>query len=254
MSLDRRGALTSPHKSDDYDLEKGSQPLTEDEFRMLTVIDCELQVRFAFIRKVYTILSVQLLVTFGFVLFGTFSEPVKLFLRANVALLYVFLVLSFVFIIILVCVPRVQHSYPSNLVVLGCFTFCESYLLACIASVYTTSSVCQAIAITLAITVGLTIFTVQSKIDFSMMGGFLFVVLMVFVFGGFMRLFLPSTPLLDTVWAGLGALLFSAYIVYDTFMLMNRLGPEDYIMAAISLYLDIINLFIYILELIGKKD
>jgi len=246
--------LTSPHKSDDYDLEKGSSPITDEEFKFLTVIDCEIQTRLAFIRKVYTILSVQLLVTFGFVLVGTFSASVKLFLQANVPLLWVCLALSLVFVIILTCIPSVSYSYPSNLILLGCFTLCESYLLAAISSVYETSSVVQAIGITLAITFGLTIFTFQSKIDFSVMGGVLFVLLMVFVFGGFMRLFLPSTPFLDTVWAALGALLFSAYIVYDTFLLINKLRPEDYIVAALSLYLDIINLFIYILELIGKRD
>jgi len=130
----------------------------------------------------------------------------------------------------------------------------ESYLLGAISSVYETTSVYQAIAITLAITVGLTLFTFQSKYDFSAMGGVLFVLLALLLVGGILRLIFPFTPVLDTVWAVLGALVFSGYIVYDTFLLLHKLPPTEYVGAALSLYLDIINLFIYILELVGKKN
>jgi len=47
-----------------------------------------------------------------------------------------------------------------------------------------------------------------------------------------------------------GALLFSGYILYDTSVIMHHMGPDDYVMAAISLYLDIINLFLYLLEIL----
>ena len=53
-----------------------------------------------------------------------------------------------------------------------------------------------------------------------------------------------------------GALIFSLYIVYDTQMMMGgkhkySLSPEEYIFAALNLYLDIINLFRYILCIVG---
>ena len=53
-----------------------------------------------------------------------------------------------------------------------------------------------------------------------------------------------------------GALIFSLYIVYDTQLMMGgkhkySLSPEEYVFAALSLYLDIINLFLYILMIIG---
>ena len=53
-----------------------------------------------------------------------------------------------------------------------------------------------------------------------------------------------------------GALVFSLYIVYDTQLMMGgkhkySLSPEEYVFAALSLYLDIINLFLYILMIIG---
>ena len=51
--------------------------------------------------------------------------------------------------------------------------------------------------------------------------------------------------------------LFSCYIVWDVQMIVggkhqraNQFGPDDYIIAAIALYLDIVNLFLYLLELL----
>ena len=47
-----------------------------------------------------------------------------------------------------------------------------------------------------------------------------------------------------------GALIFVGYILYDTSLLMHHLGPDDYIIAVVTLYLDVINLFLYLLELL----
>ena len=49
-----------------------------------------------------------------------------------------------------------------------------------------------------------------------------------------------------------GALLFSGFIVFDTHMLIHKLSPEEYILAAINLYLDIINLFLEILKILNS--
>ena len=56
-----------------------------------------------------------------------------------------------------------------------------------------------------------------------------------------------------------GALIFSLYIVYDTQLMMGgkhkyALDPEEYVFAALSLYLDVINLFLYILMIIGGSS
>ena len=53
-----------------------------------------------------------------------------------------------------------------------------------------------------------------------------------------------------------GALIFSMYIVYDTQIMLGgthkySISPEEYVFAALNLYLDIINLFLYILMIIG---
>lgn len=58
------------------------------------------------------------------------------------------------------------------------------------------------------------------------------------------------------VYASLGALIFSIYLIYDTQMMMGgkhkySISPEEYVFASLSLYMDIVNIFIYILTIIG---
>lgn len=51
-----------------------------------------------------------------------------------------------------------------------------------------------------------------------------------------------------------GAALFSLYIVYDVHMIAEKLSPDEYIPAAISLYLDILNLFLHILRILSSMS
>ena len=53
-----------------------------------------------------------------------------------------------------------------------------------------------------------------------------------------------------------GAVVFSLYLVYDTQLLMGgkhkySISPEEYVFAALSIYLDVINIFLYILMIVG---
>lgn len=47
-----------------------------------------------------------------------------------------------------------------------------------------------------------------------------------------------------------GAVLFCGFILFDTHLIMHRLSPEEYVLASVSLYLDFINLFLYILRIL----
>lgn len=47
-----------------------------------------------------------------------------------------------------------------------------------------------------------------------------------------------------------GAMLFCGFILFDTHLIMHKLSPEEYVMASVNLYLDFINLFIYILRIL----
>ena len=47
-----------------------------------------------------------------------------------------------------------------------------------------------------------------------------------------------------------GAVVFCGFILFDTHLIMHKLSPEEYVLASVNLYLDFINLFIYILRIL----
>ena len=130
-----------------------------------------------------------------------------------------------------------------------------------ISSVYDTSAVLLAGMITIGVTISLICFALQTTYDFTGMGGYALCFLVVFVLAGFVRLFIckPGTcETFEVVYAAVGALLFSFLLVYDTQLIVGgdskyQFQTDEYIFAAVSLYLDIINIFIFILQLVGGR-
>ena len=55
---------------------------------------------------------------------------------------------------------------------------------------------------------------------------------------GLVGIVFPFNQTMDLIYAIIGTLLFSGYIVYDTYIISNRLSPDEFIMGAISLYLE----------------
>lgn len=112
--------------------------------------------------------------------------------------------------------------------------------------------VMEAVAITASVFVILTVYTLQSKWDFSFLGAGLGMCLWVMVLWGLSALLFGVQA--GYVYALAGTVLFSGFIIYDTYMICERLDPEDYIVAAVELYLDLVNLFLYILRLLGESN
>jgi len=147
-----------------------------------------------------------------------------------------------------------RHSHPLNMVLLSVFTLFEAFTLGIVVGFYDQVIVLQAIVITLGVFLGLTLFTFQTKYDFSGMGPYLFGGLLVLMMTGIVGIFIPFGSTMDLIYALGGTLLFSGYIVYDTFLITKKLSPDEAIMGAISLYLDFINLFLSILRLLNNVE
>jgi hypothetical protein len=130
----------------------------------------------------------------------------------------------------------------------------EAFTLGVITAFADQTIVLQALLITLGIFLGLTMFTLQSKYDFSGMGPWLFGGLIALLMTGLVGVFIPFSKTMDLLYAIGGSLLFSGYIVYDTYVITKKLSPDEFIMGAISLYLDFINLFINILRLLNNVE
>lgn len=70
----------------------------------------------------------------------------------------------------------------------------------------------------------------------------------------FDQMLFPLGKLSTMIIGCLGALIFSAFIVYDTDNMIKRYEYDDYIWASVCLYLDVINLFVYILNILAAAD
>ena len=90
------------------------------------------------------------------------------------------------------------------------------------------------------------------------MGNYLIVMLLSLIIFGFIVSF-TNTPLLNTIYSIGGTVIFSLYIIYDTQLIVGgkhrsiQFSTDDFVIASISLYLDIINMFLYILDLINGR-
>lgn len=215
-------------------------------------------VRAGFIRKVYLILTAQLAVTTAITAAVSFSDPVRRAVEAYPGVLIAAIVLSFGFLIALTCCPGVARKHPTNMLLLGAFTLCESYLVACIAARYTPDSVLLAVGGTAIVTLGLTAFAWQTKVDYTMYSGMIFsACLALLIFGLFVAV--APSAIGRAVYSVLAILLFSFFIVYDTQMIIGgkhhsyRFEVDEYVFAALNLYMDIIQLFLQLLRLFGDR-
>jgi len=233
------------------------EPPEDGEYGGLTNSFTEKSVRLGFIRKVYSILSVQLVITMAII--GIFTlESVKAYSQGHPELWILAMVIMFVSLITLACCEGVRRKTPHNFIFLGLFTLAEGFMLGTVTARYRADEVLMAVGVCAAITLALTIFAFQTKIDFTAMGGVLIAVLVCFVLFGLIAAFFPASRTLNLVYAGIGTIIFSLYIVYDTQLMVGgshkySLSPEEYVFASLNLYLDIVNLFMYILSIIGNS-
>lgn len=206
-----------------------------------------IDVRMKFLRKVYGLLTLQLLLTI--VVAGSIAyTPVLRDVIFSFPLILVMCILMSLILLIVLHIKR--HQFPINCVLLTAFTVMMAMMVGATVSLYEVEVVIKAIALTLVITISLTLYTFQTKSDFTNIGSVLIIGLMIIIGVGLMNLFIRSTEL-ELVLAGVSAFIFSLYIVFDTQMMMKKISPDEYIVAVINLYLDIINLFINLLRIIN---
>ncbi|KAI8910081.1 inhibitor of apoptosis-promoting Bax1-domain-containing protein [Entophlyctis helioformis] len=222
---------------------------SEDDFKYgVNVADSDPSIRMAFVRKVYAILSVQMLATVALSMSYMFNAGIKAWVRSNS---WSVVASSILAIGLLFAVIWQRRNQPWNMILLSAFTLLEAHAVATVVTFYSERTVLNALLLTLGLFIGLTLFTLQTKMDFSGFGPFLFGTLVILVVLGLIQLIFPFGSLLNLVIAFVTAVLFCGYIVYDTQAILERMSPEEYVMAAIELYLDIINLFLAILRIFG---
>lgn len=156
---------------------------------------------------------------------------------------------------VLACVRTAARKVPINFILLAIFTFAQGYIVAFTTTMYDPTTVFIAAVLTAAVVVALTIYACTTKTDFTVCGGLLFVAVMILFVASLISMFFYN-KWVSIVISALSVIVFSVYLIYDTQLILGRgqlkLTIDDYVFAAMTLYIDIIRLFLEILKLVGQ--
>lgn len=240
MSVQGASALPSPPGyPTNYDAEEARAS------KNVTLGTAEPSVRLGFLRKVYGMLTICLAITVGISCVFSFVVPIRDFFLSSPWLLFVGFVVGFGSYIALVCIPLKK---PWNAVLLGVFVLGFSLMIGIICASYFEAGwgkvVIQAFAATVCIFLGLTVYVLITKKDFSYLGGFLMGAVIALIVASiitfFTGLFINSkaSRVLYFGVSVIGALVYTLFILYDTSLILHRYGPDDWIQGVVSLYVD----------------
>ena len=136
----------------------------------------------------------------------------------NPTILITVLVTYIVSICALVCCGF-DRKVPTNYILLSIFTVCVSYIVGMACMRYDPRVVVEAACLTAAMCLAITIYAIRTKTDFTIFGPICYIIGILFcVVGMFSILFGPTMRLM---WACLGVLLFSFYLLMDTQMIIG---------------------------------
>ena len=155
------------------------------------------------------------------------------------------------------------------MILLGIFTLAESYLVSSVCAIYTPESVLQAAVVTAAATCGLTWYAWTTKNDFTEFvhyfygnlrnyKGFCWSFGMILLWLTLLDVFyLTKSTFVMNLYCIIFAIIYSIYILIDTQLVMGgkntQLTLDNYVFGAMILYIDIIGLFLKLLQLFGKR-
>ena len=223
--------------------------IVNDDFTLLTPISSS-EVRTNFISKVYLVLWLQLMVTSIFIGCCNQLEPVQMFMLSPIgtSLMFPAVILLLTMTCMLSCYQDTLRVKPYSYIYLSVFTLLMSYMVGYTGIAYNLNTLLLSGISTLSIFSGLSIYAIQTKYDYTDKGGYLlaglFGLIVLLIFVSF-----TNYNTLNIVYAVGGSVLFSFYIVYDTQLIIGgehkkiMFHTDDYVLAAVSLYLDVINLF-----------
>ena len=222
-------------------------------------IDKEIQqnIREGFIAKVYGILACQLLLLFLIVLLGFIDSTFHELLLTSKFIYILTFILFIMCILIIIFNPSLLQKVPINYIILFIFTFSYSWWIALYTINFSPSIVLISIFLTLVTVVTLTIYAQMTKNDFSVIGGILINSFVLLLSCSLVLIFVDIS-LFNVIMVFFGLIIFSLYLLFDVQLVIGKgqikYGADDYIFAALNLYIDIIGIFVRILELVGNNN
>mmetsp|Transcript_83258 Transcript_83258/g.193401 ORF Transcript_83258/g.193401 Transcript_83258/m.193401 type:complete len:244 (-) Transcript_83258:110-841(-) len=213
--------------------------------------------RRGFVRKVYSIIAVQLGATA--VIAAPIAAASDVWLEEHTSL-FLFSTIGFLALTMgLMCgFQNLLRQYPANFVILACFTGAEAVSVGFFCAMFELQSVLWCFGATAFIAAALTVLAITTKVDVTAMGGYLRATALALFVLGLVGIF-AGAPLLQAAYSFGGAVLFSGYLVYDTQLVVDgkhrqkSFCIDDYVLAALSIYMDLVRLFMFLLRAFGEQ-
>lgn len=210
----------------------------------LVVAEVPLSERLAFIRRVYSLLAISLVLG---VAAGALTISNLAFLSFVASNIFLFFIAEFG---VLIASNFVKRNGMAAFVMMNIFTILTGITTAPIVYLYIDVAL-QAALTTIGVFVGLTIYTFISKKDFSFLGGILTIALIAMIVIGLLNAFWLQSSATSMAMSWIGALVFSGFILFETSNIIRRYPTDMAVQAALGLYISILNLFIILLRIFG---
>ena len=212
-------------------------------------------------RKVYVWMTLALALT-GFTAYGVATSPgIITALYSNSILLWGLVIAEFAIVFgVSAAINRLSLTTATLLFVL--YSVINGALFSSIFLVYTMSSIASVFFITAGTFGVMALVGYTTKKDLSSMGKILFMALLGIIIATIVNIFLKSSGL-EMIVSYLGVLIFVGLTAYDTQKIKNMLlmapdaseaSQKIALLGALNLYLDFINLFIYLLRIFGRRE
>ena len=155
----------------------------------------------------------------------------------------------------LLLATRKKAEFPMNIGLVLLFNFVMGVIISPALYFYGRTQpglIGQAAVLTVGAFGILTLYAFVSRRDFSAWGSFLMVGLWVLIGTMLLNFFFQNAAV--GLWlASVTVLLFSGLLVFDTWRLRNFYGPDEYVGAAVQIYLDLLNIFMAVLRVLGNR-
>ena len=205
--------------------------------------------RATLVRRTYSLVFVSVLVTIAGAMFALSQASL---LTAVAQHPWIAMIATFAPLLLAM---RARNAFPANIGLVFLFAFAEGVFISPLLYVYGQQRpglITQAAMLTIGAFGILTAYAFISRRDFSAWGSFFMVGLWVLI-GGMVLNFFFRNPVADLALASITVLVFSGLLVFDTWRIRNVYGPDDYVGAAVQIYLDLLNLFLAVLRLLGGR-
>ena len=206
--------------------------------------------RASLVRRTYSLVFVSVLVTIVGVTFAL-SQPAVL----NAVAAHPWLTMLGVFVPLFL-VNSARNVFPLNIGLVFLFTFAMGIYISPVIYVFGQRQpglITQAATLTIGAFLVLTSYAFVSRRDFSAWGSFFSVGLFVVIGGMLLNIVFFKNAAVDVAIASVTILVFCGLLVFDTWRMRNMYGPDEYVSAAVNIYLDLLNLFLAILRVLGGR-